>query len=150
MSKKSRVVGELIENCRFGVCIGNRAAIIVLGSLYDFLRSLFCTRNRCIQINLRDCIVLAVAAMEIAAYRGDGVCFAAWQDMEKRFFLYWIYMLRTEITINQGVECAVPVLANGTDAAVAVTDRTVKTAETAYYVFVALAFVKQSFFHVEP
>ena len=88
-----------------------------------------------------------MAAMEVASDRGDGIGPAARHDMEERLFLDRIDMLGAELAVDQAVEDAATIFADGADAAGTVADQAAEAAKPATHLVVALPFIKHGFFH---
>src|SRR5512133_46150 len=150
MSQTGGVVGEFKEDGRFGVGIGNGAAIAVYGTPHDLLRCQYRTVNRFMAIDLGNSVVLAVAAMEVAAHGGDGIGAAARHDMEQRLFLDRIDMLGTELPVDQAVEGAPAIFADGANAPSTITDQTFESAQAASNAFIVLPLVEHGLFHGRP
>jgi hypothetical protein len=137
--------GEFEKNGRFGVSVGDAAAISALSRLHDLLGFEAITDDDSILIDrqLGDVGVLAEAAAEVASYRSNGIRKRARQKMIKRFFFNGVDVTRDEPTVNQGVQHPIPVFADVANPPLAIDDEAAMTAKMASHLVIFELFVQQ-------
>jgi hypothetical protein len=106
------LVGELKKNRRFDIRIAD-APTAILHGLGDDLPGRHASADNFPAMQsgvLRDIIILAVRAAEVAANRGNGIRKTAGEEVEKRFLFNGVNILADESAVHQAVKNPVPVL----------------------------------------
>jgi len=91
--------------------------------------------------------VLAVFTAEITSRSRDGIRSAAWQEMEKRFFLDRIDVSCDHLIVHEAIQDAVTVLANAANAALSWRDDATMAAQATLHMLMLPWFLKQCLLH---
>ena len=126
--KLGRVISKFIEDSWFGIGVGNRSALGRRGFFYNFFWGARQSPDGGVRGDLRNSVVLAMTAVEIASGRGNGESCTARHDVIKRFFLDGIDMFGAHQAVDQAIKGPPAVFADSTDASCSILDQAVEPA----------------------